>query len=118
MLPAIDKGLMWISWIAAAAVALMLLFGPAVVAEDKAKPASGSAAPDGKALFVSNCGSCHTLSAAGTNGQVGPKLDGLKLDAITVNAFMKAGPGAMPSFSGTPPAQRDAIVKFVVASSR
>jgi cytochrome c6 len=122
MLRGIDKALMWISWIAAAVVALMLLFGPAVVAEDKAKPAApaanGSAAPDGKALFVSNCGSCHTLSAAGTNGQIGPKLDGLGLDATTVNAVMKAGPGSMPSFSGMPPAQRDAIVKFVVASSR
>ena len=122
MLRGIDRGLMWISWIAAAIVALMLLFGPAVVAEDKAKPAApaatGSAAPDGKALFVSNCGSCHTLAAAGTKGQVGPKLDGLQLDALTVNSFMKAGPGSMPSFSDMPAAQRDAIVKFVVASSR
>jgi len=69
-------------------------------------------------LFVSNCGSCHTLAAAGTKGQVGPKLDGLKLGALTVTSFMKAGPGSMPSFSGMPAAQRDAIVTFVVASSR
>lgn len=30
---------------------------------------------DGKALFANNCGSCHTLAAAGTDGVVGPKLD-------------------------------------------
>ena len=72
----------------------------------------------GWVLFVSNCGSCHTLAAAGTKGQLGPKLDGLSLDALTVTSFMKAGPGSMPSFSGMPAAQRDAIVTFVVASSR
>jgi mono/diheme cytochrome c family protein len=32
---------------------------------------------DGKELFVSNCGPCHTLAAAGTEGVVGPSLDDL-----------------------------------------
>lgn len=121
----IDRGLAALSWAVAAFLALMLLIGPKVIAEDKGKPPpagrspyAGSAAPGGKALFVSSCGSCHTLGAAGTSGQVGPKLDGLGVDAVTVNAVMKAGPGAMPSFSSLPVAQRDAIVKFVVASSR
>jgi uncharacterized cupredoxin-like copper-binding protein len=30
---------------------------------------------NGKKLFVSKCGSCHTLSHADTNGTVGPNLD-------------------------------------------
>jgi mono/diheme cytochrome c family protein len=121
LLRSIDKVLAVASWIAAAIVAAMLLFGPVVVAEDKAKPAPPAAAgapADGKALFVSNCGSCHTLGAAGTSGQVGPKLDGLALDATAVRAAMQAGPGAMPSFSSLPAPERAAIVKFVVASSR
>jgi mono/diheme cytochrome c family protein len=29
----------------------------------------------GQALFQENCGSCHTLADAGTQGQVGPNLD-------------------------------------------
>ena len=29
----------------------------------------------GQQLFTQNCGSCHTLTAAGTNGAVGPNLD-------------------------------------------
>jgi cytochrome c2 len=29
----------------------------------------------GKELFVSKCGSCHTLADAGTTGKVGPDLD-------------------------------------------
>jgi mono/diheme cytochrome c family protein len=31
----------------------------------------------GKELFVTNCGSCHTLYKAGTDGVVGPDLDEL-----------------------------------------
>jgi cytochrome c2 len=29
----------------------------------------------GKTLFVSKCGSCHVLAAAGTTGTIGPSLD-------------------------------------------
>ena len=29
----------------------------------------------GKELFTQKCGSCHTLAAAGTKGQIGPNLD-------------------------------------------
>jgi mono/diheme cytochrome c family protein len=29
----------------------------------------------GKDLFVTNCGACHTLAAAGTDGVIGPNLD-------------------------------------------
>jgi mono/diheme cytochrome c family protein len=40
--------------------------------------ACGRDEPDlsnGKALFVQKCGSCHSLSRAGTQGQTGPNLD-------------------------------------------
>ena len=30
---------------------------------------------ESRELFVDNCGSCHTLEAAGTDGIVGPNLD-------------------------------------------
>ena len=30
---------------------------------------------NGKALFTQNCGSCHTLNRAGTQGRTGPNLD-------------------------------------------
>ena len=129
MLRGIDKGLAIITWIVAGVLALMLLVGPRVVADDKGKaPAAGSApyaapaasgatAANGKALFVSNCGSCHTLGAAGTNGAIGPNLDDLGPDAATVTAAMKAGPGSMPNFS-LPAAQAAAIADFVASSSR
>jgi mono/diheme cytochrome c family protein len=40
--------------------------------------ASGGQRPDthsGQQLFTTSCGSCHTLSAAGTSGTIGPNLD-------------------------------------------
>jgi mono/diheme cytochrome c family protein len=38
--------------------------------------AEGSAnTSDGAKLFQQKCGSCHTLAAAGTKGQIGPNLD-------------------------------------------
>jgi mono/diheme cytochrome c family protein len=126
----LDRGLALVSWLVAAVLALMLLAGPKVIAEDKGQAApagkspyapggggGGTAAPGGKALFASNCGSCHTLSAAGTSGAIGPKLDGLAVDAVTVKAAMQAGPGSMPSFSLSA-GDTDAIAKFVEASSR
>jgi cytochrome c oxidase subunit 2 len=35
----------------------------------------GAAAVDGKALFASTCGSCHTLADANAAGTIGPNLD-------------------------------------------
>src|SRR5437867_1735901 len=34
----------------------------------------------GRNLFVQHCGSCHTFDAAGTLGQVGPKLDDIAVN--------------------------------------
>jgi mono/diheme cytochrome c family protein len=50
---------------------------------------------------------------------VGPKLDGLKLDAATVTAIMRAGPGVMPSFAGKlSAAETRTLASFVARSSR
>jgi len=35
----------------------------------------GADVAKGEELFVSGCGTCHTLADAGTKGQVGPNLD-------------------------------------------
>jgi mono/diheme cytochrome c family protein len=35
----------------------------------------------GKELFIANCGSCHTLADAGTEGKIGPNLDDAFADA-------------------------------------
>jgi mono/diheme cytochrome c family protein len=57
-------------------------------------------AASGKTVFTTNCGSCHTLSAAGTSGNVGPNLDQLKPDEATVERQVRNGGGGMPAFEG------------------
>jgi mono/diheme cytochrome c family protein len=54
----------------------------------------------GEAVFISNCGSCHTLAAAGTSGTTGPNLDELKPDQATVEQQVRNGGGGMPAFEG------------------
>jgi mono/diheme cytochrome c family protein len=43
---------------------------------DSSSPEKVAASDDAaRALFQTNCGSCHTLARAGTDGVVGPNLD-------------------------------------------
>jgi cytochrome c6 len=44
---------------------------------DSAEVTVASSDEEAKELFQTNCGSCHTLAAAGTDGVVGPNLDEL-----------------------------------------
>jgi mono/diheme cytochrome c family protein len=45
--------------------------------EDSGEVTVAAADEEAKELFQTNCGSCHTLAAAGTDGVVGPNLDEL-----------------------------------------
>jgi mono/diheme cytochrome c family protein len=60
--------------------------------------AAASLSAEGKTVFTSNCGSCHTLQAAGTTGTVGPDLDELEPDLATVEHQVVNGGGPMPAF--------------------
>jgi mono/diheme cytochrome c family protein len=57
-----------------------------------------SLAAEGKTVFTSTCGSCHTLKEAGTSGEVGPNLDELEPDLATVEHQVVNGGGGMPAF--------------------
>jgi cytochrome c oxidase subunit 2 len=97
----------------------------------------GGATAAGKMVFTNNgCGACHTLQAAGTKGTVGPDLDklpqyaqnaGQPLDKfvresiVNPNAYVEKGYPAnvMPhTFASLPKAQLDALVKYVIDSSK
>jgi mono/diheme cytochrome c family protein len=69
--------------------------------EAEARSGEGSLSAEGKTVFTANCGSCHTLSAAGTSGEVGPNLDELEPDLATVEHQVVNGGGGMPAFGGT-----------------
>ena len=45
--------------------------------EDASAENVPSSLQEGKDLFVTNCGACHTLAKAGTDGVIGPNLDEL-----------------------------------------
>jgi mono/diheme cytochrome c family protein len=62
--------------------------------------ASAAELAKGKQIFQQNCGTCHTLADAGTNGKVGPVLDQVKPSMeLVLSAVQKGGLG-----SGTMPA--------------
>ncbi|MBD0330619.1 MAG: cytochrome c [Thermoleophilia bacterium] len=54
----------------------------------------------GEAVFTQNCGSCHTLSAAGTSGTTGPDLDDAAPSQDEVEEQVRNGGGGMPAFEG------------------
>lgn len=64
---------------------VVLLLGVGVPAWAYTHQGSQSSSPEevssnlqaGKDLFVTNCGACHTLAKAGTDGIIGPNLDEL-----------------------------------------
>lgn len=71
----------------------------ATTATTTAPGGSGDAAA-GKEVFASaGCGGCHTFSAAGSSGSVGPNLDDASPSYDHVVTQVTEGRGAMPSFS-------------------
>jgi cbb3-type cytochrome c oxidase subunit III len=81
--------------------------------------AGGKTATSGKDIFAANCGSCHTLKAAGTSGTVGPNLDQLKLPEARVKTQVINGGGGMPAFKGTlTDAQISAVAKYVAQATK
>jgi len=100
----------------AALLALLLVLGLAAcgggggdddAGDDAATPAAEEPAAgddeggEGRQVFASSCGGCHTLEAAGTSGTVGPPLDGHDLDREEIEEQVREGGGAMPAFEGT-----------------
>jgi cytochrome c oxidase subunit 2 len=98
----------------------------------KASPGNGApGGTSGKKLFIDNgCNGCHTFKPAASTGTVGPDLDklaelarraGKPLDEfiresiVKPDAYVEPGyPNAMPgTYAGLPPAQIDALVKFL-----
>jgi cytochrome c553 len=61
-------------------------------------PAAANVAAGEKVFKTAGCGSCHTLQAAGADGQIGPNLDSARPDFEAVRAKVEAGGGGMPSF--------------------
>jgi mono/diheme cytochrome c family protein len=73
---------------------------------------------DGKSIFTSTCGSCHTLADAGTTGAVGPNLDQSKPSKELAVDRVTNGQGAMPAFSDSlDAAQIEAVSEYVAGAA-
>ncbi len=74
---------------------------------------------DGAAIFKgAGCAGCHTLSAAGATGTVGPNLDQLMPSMAAVVTQVTNGGGVMPSFKGKlTTAQINAVAQYVSSSA-
>ena len=81
---------------------------------NEGEPAPQAGTP--QEAFADTCGGCHTMKAAGTEGQVGPNLDELAPDAEQVTRAIEQGPGVMPEnlLKG---AQADEVAKYVADNS-
>jgi mono/diheme cytochrome c family protein len=65
------------------------------------------------------CGSCHTLSAAGTSGTAGPPLDGLRLTPAQVREIVAGGAKGMPAYRDRlGKADLNSVARFVARSSQ
>jgi mono/diheme cytochrome c family protein len=72
----------------------------------------------GKAVFASaGCGGCHTFSAAGSSGSIGPNLDDVAPSYDKVVSQVTNGGGPMPSFKDQlTPQQIQDVAAFVSGS--
>ena len=116
MLGILDRGLSALCIAGATLVVVLLLAGPGLIgakghvtlvtppspgAAKSAPSGAQNSAPSGAQVFASaGCSGCHTLSAAGATGSIGPNLDQLRPSAATVAATVRSGAGSMPSFAG------------------
>ncbi len=69
-------------------------------AESPASTVEGDAAAGEEVWAANGCGSCHTLEAAGSNGNIGPNLDESQPDMELAVERVTNGSGAMPAFKG------------------
>jgi mono/diheme cytochrome c family protein len=66
--------------------------------EEPASTVKGDVTGGAQVFSTAGCGGCHTLSAAGSSGNVGPNLDDAKPEKSLIVDRVTHGQGAMPSF--------------------
>ena len=93
-------------------ISLFLTFSSSVSADPKMK--LGLEVYNNKA----QCGVCHTLQAAGSDGQIGPNLDMLKAQIPQIILAVTNGIGAMPPWQDTLTVEEiEAVAHYVFNST-
>ena len=89
----------------------MIIFTTSINADDKRL--LGSEVFNNKA----QCGACHILQAAGSDGQIGPNLDQLKPQLEQIIYTVTNGVGVMQAFEGILTTEEIKAVAYYVFSS-
>tara|TARA_B110000438_G_scaffold163420_1_gene156424 strand:+ start:1147 stop:1467 length:321 start_codon:yes stop_codon:yes gene_type:complete len=92
-------------------LALIILFSQTAKAEDLFNK--------GKQIFLGdgNCVMCHTLQDANSHGNIGPNLNEIKPDIMTVISAVTNGIGVMPAYEGQLSTEEIKAVATYVAES-
>ncbi|MGE0063236.1 MAG: cytochrome c [Xanthobacteraceae bacterium] len=93
---------------------LAVLWLAATVAAQAAEPDKALGEKVFNELSEPQCKLCHTLAAAGAEGEVGPNLDELKPTEEKIRLAVERGVGNMPPFGEVlSKEQVDAVVRYV-----
>jgi len=92
-------------------LALIILFSQTAKAEDLFNK--------GKQIFLGdgNCAMCHALQDANSHGNIGPNLNEIKPDIMTVISAVTNGIGVMPAYEGQLSTEEIKAVATFVAES-
>ena len=90
---------------------LFLLFSKNVLADTKME--LGLDVYNNKAM----CGTCHTLQAAGSSGNIGPNLDALKPQIAQTIYAVTNGIGVMPPWEGILTSEEIEAVAYYIFTS-
>ena len=74
----------------------------------------------GKDIFLNKaaCSTCHTLADAGSDGQIGPNLNEIRPDKMTIMNAVTNGIGVMPTYEGQlTPEEIEAVAHYVSISA-
>jgi len=75
----------------------------------------------GKDIFLNKamCSTCHTLANAGSISQIGPNLNEIRPDKITIMNTVTNGIGVMPPYEGQlTPEEIEAVAHYVSTASQ
>tara|TARA_B110000014_G_scaffold253207_1_gene232358 strand:- start:783 stop:1088 length:306 start_codon:yes stop_codon:yes gene_type:complete len=93
-------------------ILLIVFFQSNILADDKMK--LGLEVYNNKAM----CGSCHSLQAAKSTGEIGPNLDQLKPQLTQIVYAVTNGIGVMPAWDGIlTPEEIEAVAYYVFNST-
>ena len=73
----------------------------------------------GKDVFLNEavCSTCHTLTDAGSNGQIGPNLNEIRPDKMRVMNIVANGIGVMPAYEGQLTSEEIEAVSYYVSAA-